>query len=193
MHPRRLTLTTLALPFVIATCSNDRGDEIDVSVFTEPMPNQGRDGEQPSGSNELADGLERGAPALRGASSSPRQRPAVRGAPHRSLATEYGRSMSWPVCHRAHLSLRASCWAPWCARRRRRARCSSTLSSAWPATAVAAAQLEGDKQYMRRLELAPIQRKWGAEHKSIGVAAMSLPSPILPALVSARAPEHASS
>src|SRR5262245_52479515 len=56
MHSRRLTLTTFALPFVFAACSNDRNDTGDVPVFTESMPNQGMNGAPPSGSNEMAGG-----------------------------------------------------------------------------------------------------------------------------------------
>lgn len=53
MHLSRLTFMTLALPFAIASCSNDRSDE-NVSVITESLPNQGSDGAQATGSNAMA-------------------------------------------------------------------------------------------------------------------------------------------
>lgn len=52
MHLRRLTLTTFALPLVLASCSSDRSEQSEIPVFTEPMPNQGG-GEQPAGSNQM--------------------------------------------------------------------------------------------------------------------------------------------
>jgi (4-O-methyl)-D-glucuronate---lignin esterase len=56
MHLRRLALTTLTLPFVLAACSSDRKDDGDVSGFTEPTPTQGT-GEQPPGSGEAPGGV----------------------------------------------------------------------------------------------------------------------------------------
>jgi hypothetical protein len=53
MHLRRLTLTTLALPFVFAACSRDSDGGGDVPGYTESPPNPSPDNQQPPPGNEL--------------------------------------------------------------------------------------------------------------------------------------------
>ena len=52
MTLRRFALTTLALPFALAACSNDSGSSRNDAVITEALPNQGAEGQQPPASNE---------------------------------------------------------------------------------------------------------------------------------------------